>query len=161
QTSRSTRAPPNSSRSAASAATASGSPTSHTCAEVSTGSDAAAACSRSSPRATSASRHCRVASRCASASPIPDEPPVITARGRVSGRDQGTPGPSPRVSGVTGPPAQPGVPVSTRPLLRLRAVGTAFVLLLWLLWTVRTVLQLLLGAGFLALALTPAVTWFE
>jgi len=62
---------------------------------------------------------------------------------------------------VAAPPTPQEITVSNRTLLRLLAVGTAFVLLLWLLYNVRNVLQLLLVAGFLALALNPAVTWFE
>lgn len=53
------------------------------------------------------------------------------------------------------------VTLSNRTLLRLLGVGTAFVLVVMLLWEVRDVLQMLLVAGFLALALNPAVTWLE
>jgi predicted PurR-regulated permease PerM len=62
---------------------------------------------------------------------------------------------------VTEPRAQVEVTVSNRTLLRVLAVTTAFVLLVWLLWAIRDVLQMLLVAGFLALALNPAVTWLE
>jgi len=62
---------------------------------------------------------------------------------------------------VAAPPTPTEITVSNRTLLRLLGVGTAFVLLLWLLWNVRNVLQLVLVSGFLALALNPAVTWFE
>jgi predicted PurR-regulated permease PerM len=62
---------------------------------------------------------------------------------------------------VTEPRAQVELTVSNRTLLRLLAVSTAFVLVVWLLWEIRDVLQMLLIAGFLALALNPAVTWFE
>ncbi len=53
------------------------------------------------------------------------------------------------------------VTLSNRTLVRLLVVGTAFFLLVLLLWNVRNVLQLLLVSMFLALALNPAVTWFE
>jgi predicted PurR-regulated permease PerM len=62
---------------------------------------------------------------------------------------------------VTEPRAQVELTVSNRTLLRVLAVTTAFVLLVWLLWAIRDVLQMLLIAGFLALALNPAVTWLE
>jgi predicted PurR-regulated permease PerM len=62
---------------------------------------------------------------------------------------------------VTEPRAQVELTVSNRTLLRLLAVSTAFLLVAWLLWEIRDVLQMLLVAGFLALALNPAVTWFE
>jgi len=44
---------------------------------------------------------------------------------------------------VAAPPTPQEITVSNRTLLRLLAVGTAFVLLLWLLYNVRNVLQLL------------------
>jgi len=53
------------------------------------------------------------------------------------------------------------VTLSNRTLVRLLLVGTAFLLLVLLLWNVRNVLQLVLVSMFLALALNPAVTWFE
>src|SRR5258706_7783520 len=159
--SRSIRPPPRASRSAASFFTASGSPTSQTWMEVSTGSEMAAASSRSAPRATSASRQWRVARRRASARPMPEEPPVITASGRASIARQRTSGGSRRVREVTEPRAQVELTVSNRTLLRLLAVSTAFLLVAWLLWEIRDVLQMLLVAGFLALALNPAVTWLE
>jgi predicted PurR-regulated permease PerM len=62
---------------------------------------------------------------------------------------------------VTEPRVQVELTVSNRTLLRLLAVSTAFLLVAWLLWEIRDVLQMLLVAGFLALALNPAVTWLE
>ena len=62
---------------------------------------------------------------------------------------------------MTEPRAQVELTVSNRTLLRLLAVSTAFLLVAWLLWEIRDVLQMLLIAGFLALALNPAVTWLE
>jgi predicted PurR-regulated permease PerM len=53
------------------------------------------------------------------------------------------------------------VTLTNRTLVRLLVVGTVFLLLVLLLWDVRNVLQLLLVSVFLALALNPAVTWFE
>ena len=62
---------------------------------------------------------------------------------------------------MTEPRAQVELTVSNRTLLRLLAVSTAFLLVAWLLWEIRDVLQMLLIAGFLALALNPAVSWLE
>jgi predicted PurR-regulated permease PerM len=62
---------------------------------------------------------------------------------------------------VTEPRTQVELTVSNRTLLRLLAVSAAFLLVAWLLWEIRDVLQMLLVAGFLALALNPAVTWLE
>ena len=53
------------------------------------------------------------------------------------------------------PRTQVELTVSNRTLLRLLAISTAFLLVAWLLWEIRDVLQMLLVAGFLALALNP------
>ncbi len=60
-----------------------------------------------------------------------------------------------------GPLSRTEIVVSNRTLLRVLVVATAFIGLLWLAWQVRDVLQLLLIAVFLSVALNPAVTWFE
>ena len=53
------------------------------------------------------------------------------------------------------------VTISTRTLLRLLLVGTGFIALAFLLWEIRTVLQLVLISTFLALALNPIVSVLE
>ncbi len=56
------------------------------------------------------------------------------------------------------PPQRVLVSVSTRSLLRVLVTATAFLLILFVLWQVRSVLELVLVSGFLALALNPLVT---
>lgn len=50
------------------------------------------------------------------------------------------------------------VTVSTRTLVRLMATGAVFLLLVYVLWQVRAIGELILISGFLALALNPLVT---
>jgi predicted PurR-regulated permease PerM len=59
------------------------------------------------------------------------------------------------------PPRRVEITISSRTLLRLLLVGTGFTVLTLLLWQVRTILELVLIAAFLALALNPLVSLLE
>ena len=62
---------------------------------------------------------------------------------------------------VPEPPRRVEVTISTRTLVRVLLTATAFLVVILLLWEVRAILQLVLIAAFLALALNPIVTVLE
>ena len=59
---------------------------------------------------------------------------------------------------VPEPPSRLEVTISTRTLVRLLATAAIFLLLMYVLWQVRAVGELVLISAFLALALNPIVT---